>query len=78
MKGNAGAQYYAFAPRAGSPIDTNAEAANGLVATGQGQLMTDSGGIFTDDLVSETLNVPVDIVNHYQTINYIIFTGKVA
>jgi len=40
--------------------------------------MTDSGGIFTDDLVSETLNVPVDIVNHYQTINYIIFTGKVA
>jgi microcystin-dependent protein len=78
MKGNAGAQYYAFAPRAGSPTDSNAEASNGLVASGQGQLMTDSGGIFTDDLVSDTLNVPVDIVNHYQTINYIIFTGKVA
>jgi microcystin-dependent protein len=78
LKGNAGQQYYAFAPRAGSPTDSNAEAANGLVATGQGQLMTDSGNIFTDDLVSGTLNVPIDIVNHYQTINYIIFTGKVA
>lgn len=78
MKGDAGQQYYAFAPRTGSPTDTNAESANGLVATGQGQLMTDSGGIFTDDLTSSTLNVPVDIVNHYQTINYIIFTGSVA
>jgi len=78
MKGNAGQQYYAFAPRAGSPTDSNAEASNGLVATGQGQLMTDSGGIFTDDLPSSTLNVAVDIINHYQTINYIIFTGKVA
>jgi microcystin-dependent protein len=78
MKGDAGQQYYAFAPRAGSPTDSNAEAANGLVATGQGQLMTDSGGIFTDGLTSSTLNVAVDIVNHYQTINYIIFTGNVA
>lgn len=78
LKGDAGSQYYAFAPRAGSPSDSNAEAANGLVASGQGQLMTDSGGIFTDGLLSSTLNVPVDIVNHYQTINYIIFTGKVA
>ena len=78
LKGNAGSQFYAFAPRTGTPPDSNAEPANGLVATGQGQLMTDSGNIFTDDLVSSTLNVPVDIVNHYQTINYIIFTGKVA
>ena len=78
LKGNAGSQYYAFAPRTGSPTDSNAESANGLVASGQGQLMTDSGGIFTDDLTSSTLNVPVDIVNNYQTINYIIFTGNVA
>ena len=78
LKGNAGSQFYAFAPRTGTPPDTNAEAANGTVASGQGQLMVDSGGIFTDDLPSSTLSVPINITNHYQTINYIIFTGRVS
>jgi len=78
LKGNAGSQFYAFAPRTGSPTDTNAEASNGLTAVGQGQLMVDSGGVFTDDLTSPTLSVPVGITNHYQAINYIIFTGRIA
>ena len=78
LKGNAGSQFYAFRPSAGSPPDTNAEGANGLVASGQGQLMVDSGGIFVDDLPSSTLGVPVGITNHYQTFNYIIFTGRIA
>ena len=78
LKGDAGSQFYAFAPRTGSPTDTNAEAANGLTAVGQGQLMVDSGGIFTDDLPSPTLSVPIPVTNHYQTINYIIFTGRIA
>ncbi len=78
LKGDAGSQFYAFAPRTGSPPDGNAESSNGLVATGQGQLMVDSGGIFTDDLASSTLNVPVEIQNPYLTINYIIFTGRIA
>lgn len=78
LKGNAGTQFFAFRPATGSPPDTNAEGANGLVASGQGQLMVDSGEIFTDDLPSDDLSVPVTITNHYQTINYIIFTGRIA
>ncbi len=78
LKGNAGSQFFAFRPSAGSPPDTNAEGANGLVASGQGQLMVDSGGIFMDDLPSDTLSVPVTVTNHYQTMNYIIFTGRIA
>lgn len=78
LKGNAGSQYYSFAPRTGTPPDTNAQSANGLTATGQGQLMTDSGGIYTDDLPSSTLSVPIPVINHYQAMRYIIFTGRVA
>ena len=78
LQGNAGTQFFAFRPSAGSPPDTNAEGANGLVASGQGQLMVDSGGVFMDDLPSSTLGVPVTVTNHYQTINYIIFTGRIA
>jgi microcystin-dependent protein len=78
LKGNAGTQFFAFRPSAGSPPDTNAEAANGLTATGQGQLMVDSGQVFVDDLPSSTMGVPVSITNHYQTVNYIIFTGRIA
>lgn len=78
LKGNAGTQFFAFRPTAGTPPDTNAEAANGLTASGQGQLMVDSGGVFMDDLPSSTLGVPVRVTNHYQTMNYIIFTGRIA
>ena len=78
LKGNAGSQFYAFAPRTGTPPDTNAEASNGLTAIGSGQLMVNSGNIFMDDLPSSTLNVPINVTNHYQTINYIIFTGRIA
>ncbi len=78
LKGNAGSQFYAFKPATGTPPDTNAEGSNGLTATGQGQLMVDSGGIFMDDLPSSSLAVPFSITNNYQTINYIIFTGRIA
>lgn len=78
LKGDAGTQFFAFRPATGSPPDTNAEAANGLTAVGQGQLMVNSGNIFMDDLASDTLSVPVSITNHYQTVNYIIFTGRIA
>lgn len=78
LKGNAGSQFYAFKPATGSPPDTNAESANGLTASGQGQLMVDSGEIFMDDLPSNSLAVPIPVTNHYQTVNYIIFTGRIA
>ena len=78
LKGDAGSQYYAFAQRTGTPPDSNAEPANGLTAVGQGQLMVDSGGIYTDDLPTSTLSVPFNITNHYLAINYIIFTGRIS
>ena len=78
LKSNAGEQFFAIAPRAGNPTGTNAEASNGLVAAGQGQLLVDSGGVNMNDLASSTLNVPISITNHYQAIKYIIFTGRIA
>lgn len=77
MKGDAGSQFYAIASRTGAPPDTNAQSANGLTAVGQGQLMVDSGGVYMDDLPSNTLGVPLSVTNHYQTVNYIIFTGRI-
>jgi microcystin-dependent protein len=79
LKSDADEQFYAFAPRNGAPLDTdNAQSANGLTAVGQGQLLVNSGGVFMDDETSPTLGASINVVNPFQTINYIIFTGKIS
>jgi microcystin-dependent protein len=79
LKSDADEQFYAFAPRNGTPLDTNnAQSANGLTAVGQGQLLVNSGGVFMDNETSPVLGAPINVVNPFQTINYIIFTGKIS
>lgn len=63
------AQYYAPGiPNAGS--DPNAVPGLGLPASSTGSGLPNSGSV-----ISGTTGVPVNIMNPYETINYIIFTG---
>lgn len=72
LKGNAGGQYYAFRNVPGTPGDTDATSGNGPTGASTGQYLSTSGGIKT----AGSLGQPVDVLNPYLTINYIIFTGK--
>lgn len=72
LKGSVGNQYYAFRNVPGTPTDTDATGGNGPTGTATGQYLNTSGGIKT----AGSLGQPVDIMNPFLTINYIIFTGK--
>lgn len=71
--GDKGNQYYAIRNSADplTDIDAVPHTTNGPDAAGNGQYLTNSGGV--DSL---SLGVPVNLMNPYQTINYIIYTGK--
>lgn len=71
MRGNAGNQYYAFRNISGAPADTDAISGQGSLTNGLGQYLPTSGGINTDG----SLSTPMDVMNPYLSINYIIFTG---
>jgi hypothetical protein len=73
--GEVGNQYYAFRNVPGSPADVDAIPGNGATGEGLGQYLTDSGGILTDALSVKDLGTPFNVMNPYQTINYIIYTG---
>jgi len=73
--GATGNQFYAFRNVPGSPPDIDAVPGNGATATGAGQYLNNSGGILTDDLSVKDLGTPFNIMNPFQTINYIIYTG---
>ena len=72
LKGDAGGQYYAYRNVAGTPGDTNAVSGNGPTGANTGQYLSTSGGVKT----SGSLGQPMDVMNPFLTINYIIFTGK--
>ena len=69
-------QFYAVgSPNPGTDASTNITAGRGLTAqsqTGQGYGLNDSGSV-----ISNTHATPISVMNPYQTINYIIFTGVV-
>lgn len=73
LKGNAGNQYFAFRNVPGDPLDTDAVGGNGPTGAATGQYLDNSGGV-----ESGTLGVPVNTMNPYLTINYIIFTGRIV
>jgi microcystin-dependent protein len=82
MKGSAGSQYYAMrnvAFSGGFPIpDADAVPHTGLGPSvdDTGQYLPNSGGV--DTLGGTiTLSTPVNVMNPYLTINYIIFTGSI-
>jgi microcystin-dependent protein len=77
LKGKVGSstgnQYYAMRNVSGAPPDTNAISGFGATAPGQGQYLTDSGGIQVP--LGTQLGSAFNVMNPYATINYIIYTG---
>ena len=77
LKGDKGTQYYAIRPIAGNPQDGDAGTGQGpaQLAAAQAQYLSNSGPVTVDS--GQTIGNPVNIMNPYLTINYIIFTGVV-
>jgi len=74
LKDSVGNQYYALRNASGSPPEPEVSNQNiHFSNSSAGQLLQNSGGIKT----AGSLGQPVDIMNPYQTINYIIFTGRI-
>jgi microcystin-dependent protein len=73
--GGKGDQYYAIrnSPDPITDVDAVPHTGNGPDAAGTGQYLTNSGGVQT----TGSLGIPVNIMNPYLTINYIIFTGRI-
>ena len=69
-QGNRGNSYYAIRNVAGTPDDSDAIAGPGGQAANQAQYLGTAGRVLADEV-----GVPVDTMNPYLTINYIIFTG---
>ena len=77
LKGDKGTQYYAIRPIAGVPQDGDAGTGQGpaQLAAAQAQYLSNSGPVTVDS--GQTIGNPVNIMNPFLTINYIIFTGVI-
>lgn len=73
LRGSAGNQYYAIRFAAGVPTDAGAIQTNIHNTSTSSHLLPSSGNVN-----SGSIGQPIDILNPYSTINYIIFTGKVS
>jgi microcystin-dependent protein len=73
LVGDQGTQFYTLNNSAGFPPDTGSFSGNGPDAAGQAQYIDSTGNIQT----TVPLGVPVNIMNPYLTINYIIYAGRV-
>jgi microcystin-dependent protein len=73
LKDSANNQYYALRNATGTPPDPEVIASSVHFTSSAGHLLQNSGGIKT----TGSLGQPIDIMNPYQTINYIIFTGRI-
>lgn len=71
MRGSSGAQYYAIRDNSGVPDDPTAIQFDAPTGTLAGQALPSSGGIRTTGSLGE----PLDIMNPYLSVNYIIYTG---
>jgi microcystin-dependent protein len=78
MKGAAGTQFYAIRDNTSSEIIPDIDAVdhttNGGSISGNAKFLPNSGGI----LGATSTDVPLNVMNPYLTINYIIFTGRIA
>lgn len=72
-QGNRGNSYFAVRNVAGVPDDRDGVSGPGGQAAGQAQYLGTAGR-----LLSDQESVPIDNMNPYLTINYIIFTGVIA
>lgn len=76
MKGSAGTQYYAINDNNVTPPDAGGFLAQGPSASSDAQYLPSSGKI--KGVVSSDLSQPINIMNPFLTINYIIYTGGAA
>lgn len=76
--GTKGNQFYAIRDTNEAITDADAQAytTNGPDALGRGQFLPNSGGIQAP--IGTNFGVPVTLMNPYLTINYIIYTGRIA
>ncbi len=72
LEGPSGTQYYGVRVGAGAPLDEAAITLPIEPGAGGTQGFASSGGILT----SSTLGTPLDVMNPYLVINYIIYTGQ--
>ena len=71
LEGESGTQYYGIRAGAGEPLDDAAITLPIEPGLGGTQGLASSGGIKTD----ATLGTPIDVMNPYLVVNYIIYTG---
>ena len=72
LEGASGTQFYGVRVGAGEPVDDNAISLPIEPGLGGTQGIASSGGVKTD----ATLGTPIDVMNPYLAVNYIIYTGK--
>ena len=72
LEGASGTQYYGIRVGAGEPVDDNAITLPIEPGLGGTQGIASSGGIKTDS----TLGDPLNVMNPYLAVNYIIYTGQ--
>jgi microcystin-dependent protein len=72
MEGESGTQYYGIRVGSGAAIDENAINLPIESSLGGTQGLPSSGGILTEG----SLGAPLDVMNPYLTVNYIIYTGN--
>lgn len=72
LKDSVGNQYYAVRNATGPVPEPNVEESNLYFTSSAGHFLKNSGGIDTAGSLGQTF----DIINPYQTINYIIYTGR--
>lgn len=72
LEGESGTQYYGIRAGAGEPLDAAAITLPIEPGLGGTQGLASSGGIKTD----ATLGTPLDVMNPYLVVNYIIYTGE--
>ena len=71
LEGASGTQFYGIRVGAGAPVDDNAIELPIEPGLGGTQGIASSGGIKTD----ATLGAPIDVMNPFLAVNYIIYTG---
>lgn len=73
LRGPSGDQYYVIRDIAGVPNDPQGIQYDAPTGTQAGQAYPTSGGVLT---TTETLGTPLDVMNPFTTMNYIIYTGQ--
>lgn len=74
LKDSVGNQYYAVRNATGPVPEPNVVETNLYFTSSAGHFLKNTGGVDT----AETLGQSFDIINPYQTINYIIYTGRIV